>query len=81
MVSPPIVIIIFLSFRLSGNFFGWPIEVFGVNVNKLYGPKDKIYKFIGWAGMSDIERIYDGFYSDTDLFLNIKMIILNKINK
>ena len=31
--------------------------------------------------MSDIERIYDGFYSDTDLFLNIKMIILNKINK
>ena len=54
-------------------------KLFGVNVNKLYGPKDKNYKFIGWAGMSDIERIYDGFYSDTDLFLNRKKIIFNEV--
>jgi len=54
-------------------------KLFGVNVNKLYGPKDKNYKFIGWAGMSDIERIYDGFYSDTDLFLNRKKIIFDEV--
>ena len=54
-------------------------KLFGVNVNKLYGPKNKRYKFIGWAGMSDIERIYNGFYSDTDLFLTRKKIIFNEV--
>ena len=29
--------------------------------------------------MSDIERIYDGFYSDTDLFLNRKKIIFDEV--
>ena len=28
--------------------------LFGTNLNKLYGPKNKEYKFIGWAGMKDI---------------------------
>jgi hypothetical protein len=54
-------------------------KLFGVNVNKLYGPKNKQYRFIGWAGMSDIERIYDGFYSDTDLFLTRKKIIFDEV--
>jgi DNA-binding transcriptional regulator WhiA len=54
-------------------------KLFGVNVNKLYGPKNKRYKFIGWAGMSDIERIYNGFYSDTDLFLTRKKIIFDEV--
>jgi hypothetical protein len=54
-------------------------KLFGVNINKLYGPKNKQYKFVGWAGMSDIERIYDGFYSDTDLFLIRKKIIFDEV--
>ena len=54
-------------------------KLFGVNVNKLYGPKNKEYKFVGWAGMSDIEKIYNGFYSETDLFLNRKKIIWKEI--
>lgn len=53
--------------------------LFGTNVNKLYGPKDKEYKFIGWAGMSDIEKIYEGFYNDTDLFLNRKKLIFDEV--
>jgi DNA-binding transcriptional regulator WhiA len=54
-------------------------KLFGVNINKLYGPKNKQYKFVGWAGMSDIERIYNGFYSDTDLFLIRKKIIFDEV--
>ena len=54
-------------------------KLFGVNVNKLYGPKNKQYKFVGWAGMSDIEKIYNGFYSDTDLFLIRKKIIFDEV--
>lgn len=54
-------------------------KLFGVNVNKLYGPKNKQYKFVGWAGMSDIEQIYNGFYSDTDLFLVRKKIIFDEV--
>jgi hypothetical protein len=54
-------------------------KLFGVNVNKLYGPKNKQYKFVGWAGMSDIEQIYNGFYSDTDLFLIRKKIIFDEV--
>jgi hypothetical protein len=53
--------------------------LFGTNINKLYGPKNKEYKFIGWAGMSDIEKIYNGFYSDTDLFLKRKKIIFDEV--
>lgn len=53
--------------------------LFGTNVNKLYGPKNKEYKFIGWAGMNDIEKIYNGFYSDTDLFLKRKKIIFDEV--
>jgi hypothetical protein len=54
-------------------------KIFGVNLNKLYGPKNKEYKFVGWAGMSDIEKIYNGFYSETDLFLNRKKIIFDEV--
>jgi len=54
-------------------------KLFGVNLNKLYGPKNKKYKFVGWAGMSDIEKIYNGFYSETDLFLNRKKIIFDEV--
>ena len=54
-------------------------KLFGVNVNKIYGQKNKQYKFVGWAGMSDIEQIYNGFYSDTDLFLIRKKIIFDEV--
>jgi hypothetical protein len=53
--------------------------LFGVNTNKLYGPKDKDYKYIGWSGMSDIEKIYDGFYSESVLFLSRKKIIFDEV--
>jgi hypothetical protein len=53
--------------------------LFGVNTNKLYGPKNKEYKFIGWAGMTDIEKIYDGFYCDSNLFLQRKKIIFDDV--
>ena len=53
--------------------------LFGSNINKLYGPKGGKYKFIGWSGMSDIEKIYEGFYRDTDLFLNRKKLIFDEV--
>lgn len=56
-------------------------DLFGVNLNKLYGPKDKEYKFIGWAAMKDIERIHEGFYKDTNLFLLRKKVIFDDVVK
>jgi hypothetical protein len=53
--------------------------LFGVNMNKLYGPKEKEYRYIGWAGMTDIEKIYHGFYDDSLLFLNRKKIIFDEV--
>jgi|688.fasta_scaffold401782_1 hypothetical protein len=53
--------------------------LFGTNMNKLYGPKNKEYKFIGWAGMSDIEKIYNGFYLNSDLFLKRKKTIFDEV--
>jgi hypothetical protein len=53
--------------------------LFGVNINKLYGPKNKNFKYIGWAGMSDIEKIYHAFYDDSALFLNRKKIIFDEV--
>jgi hypothetical protein len=53
--------------------------LFGTNINKLYGPKNKDYKFIGWAGMSDIEKIYHGFYDESSLFLIRKKIIFDEV--
>jgi hypothetical protein len=53
--------------------------LFGTNINKLYGPKNKEYKFIGWAGMSDIEKIYHGFYNKSDLFLSRKKTIFDEV--
>jgi hypothetical protein len=53
--------------------------LFGTNINKLYGPKNKEYKFIGWAGMSDIEKIYHGFYNESNLFLNRKKSIFDEV--
>lgn len=55
--------------------------LFGTNMNKLYGPKNKDYKFIGWAGMTDIEKIYYGFYLDSNLFLQRKKIIFDDVVK
>jgi intein-encoded DNA endonuclease-like protein len=53
--------------------------LFGTNINKLYGPKDKDFKYIGWAGMTDIEKIYHGFYDNSVLFLNRKKIIFDEV--
>ena len=53
--------------------------LFGTNINKLYGPKNKEYKFVGWAGMSDIEKIYYGFYNESNLFLGRKKIIFDEV--
>lgn len=53
--------------------------LFNTNINKLYGPTNKDYKFIGWAGMTDIEKIYNGFYSETNLFLKRKKFIFDEV--
>lgn len=53
--------------------------LFGTNLNKLYGPKNKDYKFIGWAGMTDIEKIYHGFYNNTNLYLRRKKSIFDEV--
>lgn len=53
--------------------------LFGTNINKLYGPKNKDYKFIGWAGMKDIENIYEGFYTNANLFLKRKKTIFDSV--
>jgi hypothetical protein len=53
--------------------------LFGTNINKLYGPKNKDFKYIGWAGMTDIEKIYHGFYDNSVLFLNRKKIIFDEV--
>jgi hypothetical protein len=55
--------------------------IFGTNINKLYGPKNKEFKYVGWGGMTDIEKIYEGFYCDTDLFLIRKKIIFDEVIK
>lgn len=54
-------------------------KLFGVRQNKLYGPKNKNYKFLGWAAMSDIENIYYGFYNETDLFLQRKKTTFDEV--
>lgn len=53
--------------------------LFNTSKNKLYGPKNKDYKFIGWAGMTDIENIYNGLYKNTNLFLFRKKIIFDEV--
>lgn len=53
--------------------------MFNTNLNKLYGPKNKDYKFIGWAGMTDIEKIYHGFYDESSLFLTRKKNIFDEV--
>lgn len=57
--------------------------LFGTKINKLYGPKNKQYKFIGWASMSDVEKIYEGFYgtSNDDLFLIRKKVIFDEVTE
>ncbi len=49
-------------------------KLFDINLNKAYGPKNKNYKFIGWAGMGDIEKIYNGFYFKSNFFYQEKRI-------
>jgi hypothetical protein len=56
-------------------------KIFGTKINKLYGPKDKEFKYVGWAGMTDIEKIYEGFYSGSNLFLTRKKIIFDEVIK
>jgi hypothetical protein len=58
-------------------------NLFETKINKLYGPKNKTYKFIGWASMSDIERIYEAFYGNTnnELFLIRKKVIFDEVIK
>ena len=53
--------------------------LFGVNLNKPYGPKNSKFKYIGWGAMRDIEKIYNGFYSDCDLFLQRKKTTFDKV--
>ena len=53
--------------------------LFGTNINKLYGPKNKKYKFIGWSGMTDIEKIYNGLYENSYLFLHRKKTIFDYV--
>lgn len=53
--------------------------LFGTNINKLYGPKNKDFKYIGWAGMTDIEKIYNGFYNNSNLFLQRKKDIFDEV--
>jgi len=55
--------------------------LFNTNINKLYGPKNKNYKNIGWAGMKDIENIYHGFYDDSNVFLYRKKDIFDNVIK
>jgi hypothetical protein len=53
--------------------------MFETNINKLYGPEEKEYKFIGWGGMKDIEKIYNGFYNQSSLFITRKKIIFDEV--
>lgn len=57
--------------------------LFGTKINKIYGPQNKKFKYIGWSSMTDIEKIYRGFYgnNDTDLFLMRKKIIFDEVTK
>jgi intein-encoded DNA endonuclease-like protein len=45
--------------------------LFGAKKNLLYG-SNKNYKYLGWGAMSDIERIYSGFYQDSNFYLKRK---------
>jgi hypothetical protein len=53
--------------------------LFGTSLNKLYGPKNKEFKFIGWSAMTDIEKIYQGFYTGSCLYLSRKKIIFDRV--
>jgi hypothetical protein len=53
--------------------------LFNSNKNKLYGPKNKNFNYIGWAGMTDIEKIYHGFYFESNFFLPRKKIIFDEV--
>lgn len=73
------------DFRIVGGSDGMIDQInkrmnglFGTNINKLYGPKNKKYKFIGWSGMTDIEHIYRGFYLNSNFFLDRKKKHLTK---
>lgn len=54
-------------------------ENFNVSINKIYGPKNKNYKYIGWPSMNDIKKIYEGFYNDSTIFLKRKYDIFNNV--
>lgn len=53
--------------------------LFSTNLNKIYGNKNKKYGFIGWAGMSDIEKIYYGLYDNSNFFLIRKKCIFDNV--
>lgn len=54
-------------------------HIFSIKMNKIYGPENKNFKYIGWSAMTDIEKIYDGFYTDTNLFLKRKKDIFDEV--
>ena len=51
----------------------------GIKQNKLYGPKNSNYKFISWGSLSDIEKIYEKFYTKSDIFLDRKKIMFDMV--
>jgi hypothetical protein len=53
--------------------------LFGTSLNKLYGPKNKEFIFIGWSAMTDIEKIYQGFYTGSCLYLSRKKFIFDRV--
>lgn len=55
--------------------------LFGTNINNIYGPKNKNYKYIGWASMKDIELIYYAFYKNSNFFLHRKRNIFDEVIK
>ena len=56
-------------------------EVFGIKINKPYGPKNASYKYISWTGLSDIEKIYEGFYLNGSIYLERKKQIFDEVYK
>jgi len=53
--------------------------LFDLNRNNLFGPKNKDYKFISWSGMTDVERIYNGFYKESNFYLERKKATFDKV--
>lgn len=53
--------------------------LFNLNKNKLFGPRNKEYKYISWSGMTDVERIYTGFYRESNFYLERKKATFDEV--